>query len=54
MKYIISESQYELLSESSLMDRLKRRVNKESFKRYILDMVADFPDLCGDYADEYE
>ena len=54
MKYIITESQYKLLFESSLMDRLKRRVNKESFKRYIFDMMEDFPDLCGDYADEYE
>ena len=54
MKYIISESQYELLSESSLMDRLKRRVTKESFKKYILETQEEFPDLCGDYVDEYE
>jgi len=54
MKYIITESQYKLLSESSSMDRLKRRITKESFEKYILDMVADFPDLCDDYEDEYE
>jgi len=54
MKYIITESQYKLLSESSSMDRLKRRITKESFEKYILDMVADFPDLCGDYEDKYE
>ena len=50
----IIESQYELLSESSLMDRLKRRVNKESFMKYILETQNEFPDLCGDFVDEYE
>ena len=54
MKYIITESQYELLSESDLMDRLKRRVTKESFMKYILETQEEFPDLCGDYDDEYE
>ena len=54
MKYIITESQYKLLSESSSMDRLKRRITKESFEKYILDMVADFPDLCDDFVDEDE
>lgn len=54
MKYIITESQYRLLSESSSMDRLKRRITQESFEKYILDMVVDFPDLCRDYEDEYE
>ena len=54
MKYIISESQHELLSESSLMDRLKRRVNKESFERYILETQAEWPTLCDDFEDEYE
>ena len=54
MKYIITESQYELLSESDLMDRLKRRVTKESFMKYILETQEEFPDLCGDYGDEYE
>ena len=50
----IIESQHELLSESSLMDRLKRRVNKESFKKYILETQNEFPDICGDFVDEYE
>jgi hypothetical protein len=50
----IIESQYELLSESSLMDRLKRRVNKESFMKYIIETQNEFPDLCGDFVDEYE
>lgn len=50
----IIESQNELLSESDLMDRLKRRVTKESFMKYILETQEEFPDLCGDYADEYE
>jgi hypothetical protein len=54
MKYIISESQYELLSESDLMDRLKRRVTKESFVKYILETQKEFPDFCGDFVDEYE
>jgi len=50
----VIESQHELLSESSLMDRLKRRVTKESFMKYILETQEEFPDLCGDYDDEYE
>ena len=50
----IVESKYELLSESDLMDRLKRRVNKESFMKYILETQKEFPDLCGDFVDEYE
>jgi hypothetical protein len=50
----IIESQYELLSESDLMDRLKRRVTKESFMKYILETQKEFPDLCGDFVDEYE
>jgi hypothetical protein len=54
MKYIISESQYELLSEYSLMGRLKRMVNKESFERYILETQDDFPLHCDDFVDEYE
>lgn len=53
MKYIITESQFELLSESSLMNRLKRRITKESFEKYILEMEADFPMLCEDFVDEY-
>lgn len=50
----IVESQHELLSESDFMDRLKRRVNKKSFEKYIIETQEEFPDLCGDYADEYE
>jgi hypothetical protein len=50
----IIESQHELLSESSLMDRLKRRITKESFKKYILETQEEFPDLCKDFVDEYE
>jgi hypothetical protein len=36
------------------MDRLKRRVNKESFERYILETQAEWPTLCDDFEDEYE
>lgn len=54
MECIITESQYKLLVESDFMDRLKRRVNKESFMKYILETQEEFPDLCGDYSDEYE
>jgi hypothetical protein len=54
MEYIITESQYKLVVESDFMDRLKRRVNKKSFEKYIIETQEEFPDLCGDYADEYE
>jgi hypothetical protein len=54
MKIIVTERQYELLSETFSMDRLKRRITKEFFGKYILDMVADFPMLCEDFGDEYQ
>jgi hypothetical protein len=54
MKYIITESQYELLSESYLMDRLKRRVTKGFFKKYIFETQKEFPSLCEDFVSEYE
>ena len=61
-EYIVTESQlqriieshHELLTESSLMGRLKRRITKESFKKYILETQEEFPDLCKDFVDEYE
>lgn len=54
MKYNITESQFKLLSEYSVIDRLKRMVNKESFEKYILNAEAEFPMLCEDFVDEYE
>lgn len=54
MKFIVSESQYELLSESFEMGRLKRMVNKESFEKYILETQDDFPLHCDDFVDKSE
>ena len=54
MKYIISESQYNLLSESSTLLWVKRRVTYENMKNYISDGEINFPTLCDDFGDEFE
>ncbi len=53
MKYIITESQYNLLVENYL-SWLKRRVNPESMKNYITTAEINFPTLCDDFGDEFE
>jgi len=53
MKYIITESQYNLLVENYL-SWLKRRVNPESMKKYITTAEINFPTLCDDFGDEFE
>lgn len=54
MKYIISESQYNLLTESSTLLWVKRRVTYESMKKYISDGEINYPTLCDDFGDEFE
>ena len=51
MKYLITESQYKLLTEG-LPLRLKRRLGDLSV--FITHAVADFENLCEDFEDEFE
>ena len=54
MRYIITESQLNLLIESDPMVRLKRRANKENLTPFIQKAEVEFPTLCDDFADEFE
>ena len=54
MKYIITESQYNLLKESAIPLHIRRRGNKESLKHFISLGEMNFPTLCDDFSDGYE
>ena len=51
MKYIISESQYQLLFESKIPTGIRRRSNRESLIRYIMKGEIEYPTLCSDFDD---
>jgi len=53
MKYIITESQFELLNEGIPLG-LKRRLSYEIMEKHIWDAELDFPTLCDDFGDEFE
>lgn len=53
MKYLITESQYNLLVESMTLC-LKRRLNTNNFERFIFKAEMDFPQLCYDFRDEFD
>ena len=54
MKYILTESQFALLSEDIDMQRLKRRMTYDSMVKFIHKAEIDFPTLCDDFSDEFE
>lgn len=54
MRYLITERQLQLLTESDALNWVKRRANKETLKKYISDAEMDFPTLCDDFKDEFE
>ena len=54
MKYILTESQFALLSEDIDMQRLKRRMTYDSMVKFINKAEIDFPTLCDDFSDEFE
>lgn len=54
MKYILTESQFALLSEDINLQRLKRRVTYEAMQKYVNEAELDFPTLCDDFSDEFE
>ena len=49
MKYIISESQYQLLLESKIPLWIKRRTSEEGLKPYIMEGEREYPMLCSDF-----
>lgn len=53
MKYIITESQYNLLSEKSAFDKMKRRISKSILSEFIEEAIEEF-DQCGEFDDELE
>jgi len=54
MKYILTESQFALLSEDITMQRLKRRLTYENMEKFITNAEIEFPMLCDDFSDEFE
>lgn len=54
MKYIITESQYKLLKESTIPLFIRRRANEETLKHYISLGEMNYPTLCDDFSDGYE
>ena len=54
MKYIINESQYRLLKESTIPLHIRRRANEETLKYYISLGEQNYPTLCDDFDDAYD
>ena len=53
MKYIMTESQYQLLMESTIFDRIKRRFNRQYLIEFIEEAIED-EDAYEEDEDEYE
>jgi hypothetical protein len=54
MKYIITESQYNLIRESILPVSIRRRSSKDMLEPHINDAMMNYPTLCDDFDDPYE
>ena len=54
MKYIVTESQYKLLKESTIPPHIRRRANEETLKKFISLGEINFPTLCDDFDDAYD
>ena len=56
MKYIMTESQYQLLMESTIFDRIKRRFNREHLTEFIEGAIEDEDayEPCSEFNDGYE
>jgi Arc/MetJ-type ribon-helix-helix transcriptional regulator len=56
MKYIITESQYQLLMESTIFDRIKRRFNRQYLIEFIEEAIEDEDayEPCSEFSDGYE
>jgi hypothetical protein len=54
MKYIITESQYKSLKESTIPPYIRRRANKETLEHHITSGELNYPMLCDDFEDGYD
>lgn len=54
MKYIITEKQSALLSESDHMLWVRRRMNKRTLGEYIDEAEQIYPMMCEDFKYDYE
>ena len=54
MKYIITESQYDLLKESTIPLHIRRRANEETLSHFISLGEMNYPTLCDDFDDGYD
>jgi hypothetical protein len=54
MKYLITESQYNLLMESDFITKLKRRFNEKTMRDFIYHAETEFPDPCSKFDNEFE
>lgn len=54
MKYIITESQYNLIRESILPASIRRRLSKEMLEPHINNGIINYPMLCDDFDDPYD
>jgi hypothetical protein len=56
MKYIITESQYQLIKENTVFDKIKRRFNQEYLTEFIEEAIEDEDayEPCSEFNDGYE
>ena len=54
MKYLITESQYNLLMESDFIKKLRRRFNEKTMRDFIYHAETEFPDPCEKFDNEFE
>ena len=56
MKYIITESQYQLIIEGTVFDKIKRRFNQEYLSEFIEEVIEDEDEYepCSEFGDGYE
>ncbi len=54
MKYVITESQYDFLMEQVIPTSIKRRANKETLEKYVLQSKRNYPPFCQEHEDGYD
>ena len=56
MKYTITESQYQLITENTVFDKIKRRFNQEYLTEFIEEAIEDEDayEPCSEFGDGYE
>jgi predicted transcriptional regulator len=56
MKYIITKSQYQLITENTVFDKIKRRFNQEYLTEFIEEAIEDEDgyEPCSEFDNGYE